>query len=553
MTQLPIPKNEAQWRSHEDAVRQAEAIVDEICNISGTPGLAVGIFNLEGQSEMSFHGFRDVEKGLPPDLETIFNIGSLCKAFTAVAVACLVEDGKVSWDDRIDTHLHHLRGRDNGAFTLRDLLSHRSGLCRSDALFIGSDNRLLITKSQGLEIFASLDPSSPPRQDFLYNNFGYHALGCVIEHVSGTGFGEFMKKRIFKPLDMSRTFTKLPPKDDENTSLAYMPYYNRQPRAVPSPQISSDTVAFAAGSIRSCARDLVRFYRFLLRGLKPGFQELGLCSDHVATIFEAVIPLHGSPRTLRERSYAMGWARTQLPNNINLVNGNAGLLDDWPVIGSFHNGMLVLHHTGNNLGCSSTIFLLPEIDTGVIALGNALGHCDAADWAAQILLEALLERTIKTPFTQYAKTAASNGRSAMDRVQKALDAEKEPSQLPSDLEQYTGIFRHKTEIFYLEIKLDTSKYKESLSVKFQGQDEEKYKLRHYHYDTFVFNETFDQVVRRGQWCRPYSFYKIEFIVEGNNVNSLRWRFDDTEAEGHIFKRETTHQGYGRIHNLCVPC
>ncbi|CAG9986762.1 unnamed protein product [Clonostachys byssicola] len=536
MTQVATQKEEDEMASHRDAIRQAKAIIDEICNVSGTPGLAIGIFNLEGPSVSSFHGFRDVSQGLRPDQDTVFNIGSLCKGFTAAAVACLVADGKVSWDDRIDTHLHHLHGRDNGAFTLRDLLSHRTGLCRSDALFIGSDNRLLVTKSQGLEIFASLDPSSPPRQNFFYNNFGYHALGCVIEHVSGTGFGEFMRKRIFEPLDMSRTFTKLPPKDDGDTSLAYMPYYNRQLRTVPTPQISSDTVAFAAGSIRSCVRDLVRFYRFLLRGLKLGFQELGLSSDHVATIFGAVIPLHGSPTTLRERSYAMGWARTQLPNNINLISGNAGLLDTWPVIGTTNNGRLVLHHTGNNIGCSSTIYLLPEMDTGVIALGNALGHCDAADWAAQVLLEALLEGSIESPFTKYATTAASNGRSAMDRVQKALDKQRKPSQPSLNLEQYTGVFWHKTKTFYLKIKLQTFEHKEGISVKFQGLDEEEYTLHHYHYDTFVFNETFDQTVSRGQWCRPLGFYKIEFIEEGKTVSSLRWTFDDTEVQGQIFKR-----------------
>ncbi|CAH0025830.1 unnamed protein product [Clonostachys rhizophaga] len=536
MAHLAISKEEVQMASHRDAIRQAKAIIDEICNISGTPGLATSIFNLEGSSAVSFYGFRDVSQGLRPDLDTVFNIGSLCKGFTAVAVACLVADGKVSWDDRIDTHLHHLRRRYNGTFTLRDLLSHRSGLCRSDALFIGSDNRLLVTKSQGLEIFASLDPSSPPRQDFLYNNFGYHALGSVIEHVSGMGFGDFLKKRIFEPLNMSRTFTSLPPYDDENTSLAYMPYSNGQLRTVPTPQISSDTVAFAAGSIRSCVRDLVRYCRFLLRGLKPGAQELGLSSDHVANIFEAVIPLHGPPRTLRERSYAMGWARTQLPNNINLVSGNAGLLDTWPVIGTTNNGILVLHHNGNNIGCSSTIYLLPEMDTGVIALSNALGHCDAADWAAQILLEALLGGTIQTPFTEYATTAASNGRSAMDRVQKALDEQRKLSPPPSNLEQYTGVFWHKTKTFCLEITLHTSQHKERLSVKFQGLDEEKYTLHHYHYDTFVFNETFDQTMSRGQWCRPFGFYKIDFLVEGKTVSSLRWRFDDTEVEAQVFKR-----------------
>ncbi|KAK0636448.1 beta-lactamase/transpeptidase-like protein, partial [Bombardia bombarda] len=242
-----------------------QPLIRQICQDSGTPGLAIGIFDQNGTVTDSYHGYRDVSMKLAPNPDTVFNLGSMCKGFTALAVACLVSDGKLNWDDRIDVYLHEeLRGMPNGKFTIRELLSHRAGLCRSDALFIGSNNDLLLTKAQGTDIFASLDASRPPRQDFIYNNFGYHAVGRVIEQASSMNYGEFLSKRIFKPLGMKRTSTELPPTWDDNVAKAYVPYHNLEPRQVPAPRISDDTVGFSAGGIRSCMRDLLIFYSVLL-------------------------------------------------------------------------------------------------------------------------------------------------------------------------------------------------------------------------------------------------------------------------------------------------
>ncbi|UZP32262.1 hypothetical protein NXS19_000078 [Fusarium pseudograminearum] len=426
-------------RTWQENYRLAEPLIRQACATSGTPGLAIGIFNHEGRIFDKYLGYRDVPQKLAPNPETVFNIGSMCKGFTAVAVACLVTDGKLHWDDRVEKFIDELHGTNIGQFTIRDLLSHRTGLCRSDALFIGSDNQLLLSKDQGTSLLASLDTSSPPRQDFIYNNFGYHAIGCVIEKVSSMSYGDFLEKRIFKPLGMTRTFTTLPPSQDVNVSLAYMPYHNLQLRQVPSPLISSDTVAFSAGGIRSCMRDLVTFYNSLLRGLTTSkeLEILNLDHDKLQTVFEATMPLKvaASPR---EQSYALGWARTQLPNQVSEITGNSGLLEDYPRIGSYENGPLLFHHAGNNIGCSSSVYLMPELDVGIVVLGNSLGHCDATDWTCQILTETILSHDIKINFPSFISAAASKGRSAMERVQDALEGERVPSEPPRNPSVYRG-------------------------------------------------------------------------------------------------------------------
>ncbi|KAI6080805.1 beta-lactamase/transpeptidase-like protein [Hypoxylon rubiginosum] len=524
----------------KDAICLSDPIIHQICEVSGTPGLAIGVFGRKGKIFDHYYGYRDISKKQPPDVDTVFNLGSMCKGFTALAVACLVADGKMTWDDHIDTFLGELRGDSNGKFTIRDLLSHRTGLCRSDALFIGSNNQLLLTKTQGTEVFACLEPSRPPRQEFIYNNFGYHAVGCAIERVSSMNYGDFLAQRIFKPLGMNRTFTKLPPKSDENIAEAYVPYYNLELRQVSAPRISDDTVAFAAGCIRSCMRDLLVFYSALLykfTSLISGsvFEDFEVITGDIFPMLQASMPLPVSV-SFREQSYGMGWARTQLPNQMSELSGNSGLLDSYPTIGNLANAPLVLHHGGNNIGCSSSVYMIPELEIGIVVLGNALGHCDAANWTAQVLTEAHLFGAITTPYCQYASSAAEQGRSAMKRVQAILDREKKPCDPPTNLKQYTGIYWHKTHQFHIVVTLSTQGDKKELSMLFQDRDDEKYTLRHYHQDTFVFNETFDQLVNRGQWRRPHWFYKIEFLPRGTAISALRWQIDDTQEQGEIFSK-----------------
>ncbi|KAK7429169.1 hypothetical protein QQZ08_004384 [Neonectria magnoliae] len=399
--------------SHQDIFNLIVPIIQEISQVSGTPGLAVGVFDRNGKIFDSYHGYRDTGKKLPPDAETVLTSAPCAKALLHSWLAVLLT---------------------KASFTGMNLLA------TSDALFIGSDNQLLLTKTQGDGVFASLAASRPPRQDFIYNNFGYHAVGRAIERVSSMNYGDFLAERLFEPLDMKRTFTQRPPTSDNNIAQAYVPYHSLKLRQMPPPIISSDTVAFAAGGIRSCMRDLLVFYSLLLRRLCSS-----ATSDPSAirAIFETTTPLHVRS-SLREQSYGMGWARTQLPNQMSEVSGNSGLLESYPTIGDAANGPLVFYHSGNNVGCSSTIYLIPELDLGIVVLGNALAHCDATDWTAQVLAETYLCGSIKTPFLQYVTAAASQWRSAMERVQETLDKEKQPGDAPEDLGRYTGCFWHKT-------------------------------------------------------------------------------------------------------------
>ncbi|KAF5540795.1 beta-lactamase transpeptidase [Fusarium mexicanum] len=431
----------------EEIFNLAEADIQQACLTSSAPGLAIGVLDRDGKIFDKYLGSRDVNQGLRPNADTVFNIGSMCKGFTALAIACLVTDGAVHWDDHVDTFLDELRHTNVGNSTIRDLLCHRTGLCRSDGLFIGSNNNLLLSKTQGTNLLASLDISRPPRQEFIYNNFGYHAVGCVIEKVSGMSHGEFLAKRILNPLNMTRTFTEQPSNTDQNISRAYLAYHDLKLREVPTPSISSDTVAFSAGGIRSCMRDLLLFYGSLLQAIATStkVEELNVNAEELRTIFDAAIPLK-VPKALREQSYGK----------------------------------------------------------------------------------------IDRPFIHFVTAAALQGRSAMKRVQTILDSERQPTEPPGPLTKYQGCFWHKSNQFCISIGLENHG---DLTMSLQNRDDEKYSLRHYEQHTFVFNESFDRIIERGQWCRPYWFYKIQFILEDQEVVAIRWRIDETQEDGELFSKQ----------------
>ncbi|ENH67888.1 hypothetical protein FOC1_g10005314 [Fusarium oxysporum f. sp. cubense race 1] len=122
------------------------------------------------------------------------------------------------------------------------------------------------------------------------------------------------------------------------TNVAYLAYHDLKLREVPSPRISSDTIAFSAGGIRSCMRDLLVFYGSLLRAIATStrIEELSINVEELRTIFDASIPLKAS-KALREQSYGMGWGSTQLPNQVSEITSNSGILDTYPTIGGLVN------------------------------------------------------------------------------------------------------------------------------------------------------------------------------------------------------------------------
>lgn len=168
------------------------------------PGVGVGIVVNDKLVFAKGYGFRDYEKKLPFTAATMSPIASNTKLFTAVAAGMLVEEGKLTWDKPVRESVPSIRFHNdqlNNTVTLRDMLSHRTGITRHDLIWYKSD----FTRKELFEKLVYLEPQEPMRETFLYNNLMFAAAGYLIELQSGKTWEQFVKERIFDPLEMNST------------------------------------------------------------------------------------------------------------------------------------------------------------------------------------------------------------------------------------------------------------------------------------------------------------------------------------------------------------
>jgi len=163
------------------------------------PGVAFAALRKGKIVLLKSYGFSNLEHRVPVKPQTIFQSGSIGKQFTATAVMMLVEEGKLSLDDKIGKYLQDLPDSWND-ITVRDLLSHTSGLGEYPP---DLDLRRDLTEDEYLALIKSVPLTFATRTKWDYSNIGYVTLGILIRKLTGKFYGEFLAERIFKPIGMT--------------------------------------------------------------------------------------------------------------------------------------------------------------------------------------------------------------------------------------------------------------------------------------------------------------------------------------------------------------
>ena len=172
------------------------------------PGAAIAI--VRGEEVIFARGFgvADIEKKTPVTPDTPFFIASTTKAFTATLVGMLVDEGRMKWDEPVETYLPEFKLKvqsqdPNDRATLRDILSHRTGFTRM------LETNTSLSSDEILRRASSAEPLAPFRQRFLYNNENYVAAGWAAAAAAGTSWDALVKARILAPLGMAATRTSM--------------------------------------------------------------------------------------------------------------------------------------------------------------------------------------------------------------------------------------------------------------------------------------------------------------------------------------------------------
>src|SRR5580692_9660617 len=313
------------------------------------PGMSVAIVKDGKVLVAKGYGVRKLGDPIPVDEFTMFAIGSNTKAFTTAALATLVDEGKLNWDDPVYQRLPGFVMYDpyvSHEMTIRDLLTHRSGmgLGEGDLLFWPHST---YTRNDIIYKLRFMKPQSSFRSHYAYDNLLYMTAGQIIPAVTGTSWDDYILQHIFTPLGMTHSVTSnklFKPGDDYAA-----PHSRVDDKLQPIPLEDLDNVG-PAGSINSSAADMAKWVQLQLNHGKFTGRDGRLFSEQagkemwspqtILPIGNYAPPLAGLKPTFAD--YALGW----------------GLRD--------YHGRKLVGHTGGVAGFVSRVMLVPGENLGVV-------------------------------------------------------------------------------------------------------------------------------------------------------------------------------------------
>lgn len=527
------------------ALESKRANIQEICKISGVAGASLAVIDHGETVFQDNFGYRDLVEQQPVTSDTIFHIASLTKSFTGACIQKLRAQGRLELDDPIQKHLPEAKNADPtvaATATIADLLGHRTGLERADNIWLGSQGELLINRDQTAAVFNHLRPRASIRSHFYYNNICYAVLGEIIAKLTGRPYHTYLKETILDPLNMTRTVVTKDGGLPDNSSLAYSTLDDGKPYNVPLPGSSGSVAMGSAGGLLSSVNDLSKYCKALMRSWNSQTQgKMADCGiEHETAVFDEVswlfapLQIMETP-TFREKSYAAGWARSQLPTAVGDIGVNPGLVEAMPLLADGIDSRLALWHQGSLVGATCFAMLLPETESAVLVLTNTMAFNDAADWIGQLLVEALLDSPVQHDYIHLASVSADRALTKYAELSQKVEEGRVsggPDRLLSD---YVGLYVGFGGIFRIEVVEGEN----GLEMLFQGRKSQQYQLRHHHDDAFTWFMSWNEQVKRARFI-GYSLevYFIQFKgEEGRGVTSLNWVHDAAIPEGEDFVKK----------------
>jgi CubicO group peptidase (beta-lactamase class C family) len=412
------------------------------------PGLSIAIVKDEEVILSQGFGPKSRKDDLEVTPETLFAIGSCTKAFTAVSMGILVDEGRVEWDKPVREYLPDFKMHDpyvTENMTPRDLLTHRSGLPRHDLLWYGSS----LTRKELCDRLQYLEPSKGFRAFYQYQNLMYMTAGYLVGQVAGSTWEEFVQKRILDPLDMANTNFSVT-KSQESSDFA-LPYAEVKDGVDEIPFKNIDAMG-PAGSINSSVTDMAKWLLLNLDKGKHGEEQI-ISEGSLDQIYAPQIVMQEPIKheELLYPTYGMGWAILT------------------------YRGHHILSHGGGIDGFSAQVSLIPREGVGMVILTN-MGGTPIPSIIAFNLYDRFLGLD-EIPWNQRIRDEVTENKKNAEEAKKKAEADRKTGTQPSHpLKDYTGTFQHPA---YGAISIEVED--DHLKMTYNSTP---LPLEHYHYDTF---------------------------------------------------------------------
>jgi CubicO group peptidase (beta-lactamase class C family) len=419
------------------------------------PGMSVAIVK-DGKIIFSKgYGVLEAGKATRPDGNSLYAIASNTKAFTATMIGQLVDEGKCTWNDKVQQHLPWFEVYDpaiSSQVTLRDLLSHRVGYgtFSGDVIWYRSN----LSAGEIIRGAKHLPPAFEFRAGFGYSNIMFITAGKVIEAITGKSWFENVQERLLQPLGMTRT-TIFPEALPQLGNVA-TPHARLNERNIPIEYTSWAEIA-AMGGLISSVNDVAQWMIFNLN--HGSWNETSLISasslNLIMTPHNNHVVDHSRPNDTKNHfnGYGLGWS-----------------LRDY-------HGRLMAGHTGGYDGMISAVTLIPDEKLGVVVLTNGMQspYMAATYQTIDAFLGVNAEKNWSDDLLQRTKSREKNDTRIADRKASRVEGTK-PS-LP--LEKYTGTY-HSAIYGNITVSMQGG----ILKMELEHSPELSSTLKHFHYDVF---------------------------------------------------------------------
>ncbi|MBS3960531.1 MAG: serine hydrolase [Sandarakinorhabdus sp.] len=445
-----------------------DQVVEQLRQSVGATGVSIAIVEQGETTLAKGWGVRKLGEQAPVDADTIFQTGSTGKAVTAAALAILVDDGKIAWDDPVIQHMPWFRMYDpwvTREITIRDLLVHRSGLGlgQGDLMFVPRTN---LTRRQTVERVAHLKPRTSFRSAYAYDNILYAVAGQLIEEVSGQRWEDFVRARVLRAGGMTTATTDSPERFEvTNRSWPHArlsgPLRGLGPQQLLDERDELGRNGAPAGGLTFSANDQAAWLKIqLAKGALPG-----------------------GGRLFSERQSAEMWKPVvimpipQLPDELKLAKpSNQAYALGWQV--QDYRGARIIGHGGAVFGSIARVVLLPDRDVGFAIMMNSEDSGMMLGLTYKLIDHylGLPDPGWTTKWQDWYQARLEGGRQALEKAQ-AKPVKVGPS-LPA--ESYAGRYR---DPWYGDVVVTGGG--KGLAIDFTSTPNMRGRLKHWQYDSFV--------------------------------------------------------------------
>ena len=328
---------------------QIDSLVNKTLSTFNVPGIAVAVVKDGKVIHAKGYGIRSIKGKEKVDENTLFGVASNTKAFTAAAIGILVDEKKISWDTKVTDVIPEFKLYDayvTSEFTVRDLLTHRSGLGLGAGDLMVFPDSSSVTTAQLIYNLRFLKPVSSFRTKYDYDNLMYIVAGEVVARVSGTPYADFIENRLIKPLGMTATAASWYRLKSKNNIIdGHAPVGDH----LNTVGLSFTEVANAAGGMYSNVTDMSKWVIAQINDGKYGpdlSKSLFSKKVHDEMWTPQTVIRGSSPYNTHFSSYGLGWFLSDV------------------------GGYFQATHTGGLAGIVTQVTIIPEMKLGIVVLTN---------------------------------------------------------------------------------------------------------------------------------------------------------------------------------------